>query len=59
MDYSEALKRIYRYLGQLDEMSKDRQNNAFVGIQTVKNIADGIRAYVDEIAESVDYGPED
>lgn len=59
MDYSEALKRIYHYLKTLDERLKDLQSNVVVDAQSVKNIADGIRTYVDEIAESVDYEPED
>lgn len=54
MDFSEALKRIYRYLDRLDELAEERP-----WPPEVKACADGIRIYVDEIAQSVDYEQEE
>lgn len=53
MDISENLKRIYRYLDSLDTQIKQVGDPQIA--DSLKTCAKGIRAYVDGIAEEVDY----
>ena len=56
-DLSEPLKRIYRYLDSLKAVAKNPKAAEIAA--ELNTIESGIRGYTDNIAESVDYTPEE